>query len=307
MTELVLDVADRPRPGLRLRTAGRRLILEQGGSPLLFAVADPYDQGVDFYRTAVPRPLLPPLRAAEARAYAGRPERWLHRVARLLAADPDGPLHDGCWVLTTVLERQRHWNRHDAGPADYWGERVVGGDPDGYVDWFLHSTDWELFPLRPLPAADDARVKAYRGQARAGILPPLLLWWVSGLDCYVVLDGHARLAAAVAEDVEPSVVVLRRTTPHGERARGEAEAAEAYEGELARHRALMARHGPGVPDGAESAGAALARRLEELRTGNRPTWAWPLPGGEHEWQRIVDDLSTSTDTGLRSWAAQWGT
>ncbi|MFG2868433.1 hypothetical protein [Streptomyces sp. NPDC048338] len=305
MTELVLDVADRPRPGLRLRTAGSRLILEQGGTPLLFAVVDRGDQGVDFYRTAAPRPLLPPLRAAEARAYADRPERWLHRVARLLDADPDGPLHDGRWVLTTVMER--HWNRDDAGPADYWGERVVGGHPDGYVDWHVHSTGWELFPLRPLPAADDARVKAYRAQARAGILPPVLLWWVSGLDCYVVLDGHARLAAAVAEDVEPSVLVLRRTTPHDERARGEAEAAEAYEGELARHRALMARHGSRVPDGAETAGAALARRLEELRTGDRPTWAWPLPGGEHEWQRIVDDLSTSTDTGLRSWAAQWGT
>lgn len=305
MTELVLDVADRPHPGLRLRTAGRRLILEQGGIPLLFAVVDQGDQGVDFYRTAVPRPLLPPLRAAEARAYADRPDRWLHRVARLLTADPDGPLHDGRWVLTTVMER--HGNRDDAGPADYWGERVVGGDPDGYVDWFFHSTGWELFPLRPLPAGDDARVKAYRAQARDGILPPVLLWWVSGLDCYVVLDGHARLAAAVAEGVEPSVLVLRRTTPHDERARGEAEAAEAYEGELARHRALMARYGTRVPDGAETAGAVLARRLEELRTGDRPTWAWPLPGGEHEWQRIVDDLSTSTDTGLRSWAAEWGT
>ncbi|MFF8605894.1 hypothetical protein ACF06X_08150 [Streptomyces sp. NPDC015346] len=304
MTELILDVRDRPRPGLCLWTAGSRLVLTQGGDPLLLAVVDRGDFGVDFHRTAAPLPLLPPLRAATAEAYADRPERWAHRFAQLLTADPDGPLHDGRWLLTSATEPQ--WNRHGLGPAAFWRELVVEGHPDGYIDWFIHNGSWELLPLRPLPAPGDARVKAYRKQARAGILPPVLLWWVSGLDCYVVLDGHARLAAALAEDVEPSVLILRRTVPRDERERGEAEAAADYEAELARYSALMARHGPAVPDGAEIAGGILARRLEELRTGSRPSWAWPLPGGEQAWHRIVRDLSTSTDTGLRSWAAQWG-
>ncbi|MGB8939405.1 MAG: hypothetical protein WCD21_04060 [Streptomyces sp.] len=44
-----------------------------------------------------------------------------------------------------------------------------------------------------MPRADDPRVKAYRKQARDGTLPPVLLWWVSGLDCHLVLDGHAGL------------------------------------------------------------------------------------------------------------------
>ncbi|QGZ51845.1 hypothetical protein GPZ77_28805 [Streptomyces sp. QHH-9511] len=304
MTELILDVRDRPRPGLCLWTAERRVVLTQGGDPLLLAVVERGDLGVDFYRTASPLPLLPPLRAADAEAYADRPERWAHRFADLLTADPDGPLHDGRWVLTSATGPQ--WNRHGRNPAAFWSELVVDGHPDGYVDWFVHDGSWELLPLRPLPEPDDARVKAYRKQARAGLLPPLLLWWVSGLDCYVVLDGHARLTAALAEDVEPPVLVLRRTVPHDERERGEAEAAARYEAELTRSSALMARHGPAVPDGAEIAGGVLARRLEELRTGNRPSWAWPLPGGERAWHRIVRDLSTSTDTGLRSWAAQWG-
>ncbi|MEU9859620.1 hypothetical protein AB0D99_02020 [Streptomyces sp. NPDC047971] len=302
MTELIIEVRDRARPGLCLRTAGDRLVLTQGDDPLLLAVVDPHLHGVDFYRTATPRPLLPPLRAADARAYADRPERWAHRLARELTADPDGPLHDGRWVLTT--ETQPQWNRHGAGPAAYWEELVVPGHPDGHIDWFVHSGSWEVLPLRPLPDADDGRVHAYRKQARAGILPPVLLWWVSGFDCYLLLDGHARLAAAIAEDVEPPVLVLRRTVPHDERERGEAEAALAYEAELARFHALRARH-PAVPDGAETAGGVLVRRLEELRTGGRPTWAWPLAGGEHEWQRIVEHLSTSTDGGPRSWAAQW--
>jgi hypothetical protein len=206
-------------------------------------------------------------------------------------------------VLTP--ETQPRWNADGLGPAAFWEEIVVPGHPDGYIDWFVHSWSWEVLPMRPLPEADSGRVTAYRKQARAGILPPLLLWWVSGFDCHLLLDGHARLAAAIAEDVEPPVLVLRRTVPRDERERGEEEAALAYEAELARFRALKARH-PAVPDGAGIAGGVLVRRLEELRTGGRPTWAWPLAGGEHEWQRIADHLSTSTDGGPRSWAAQWG-
>jgi hypothetical protein len=61
----------------------------------------------------------------------------------------------------------------------------------------------------------------------------------------------------------------------------------AYEVEVARFTELRAIHGPGIPDGAGAAGPVLARRLDELRTGHRPTWAWPLPGGEQEWHRVA--------------------
>ncbi|WP_285575955.1 hypothetical protein [Actinoallomurus iriomotensis] len=37
------------------------------------------------------------------------------------------------------------------------------------------------------------RVKAYRKLARDGALPPLLLWWISGLDGVLLLDGRAQL------------------------------------------------------------------------------------------------------------------
>ncbi|MFG2333996.1 hypothetical protein ACGFMM_30875 [Streptomyces sp. NPDC048604] len=90
---------------------------------------------------------------------------------------------------------------------------LVEGHPDGYIDWFTHSGSWEVLPLRPMPGPRDSRVKAYRKQAREGTLPPVLLWWVSGLDCHLVLDGHARLAAAIAEFIEPPLLQLHRTVP----------------------------------------------------------------------------------------------
>ncbi|MEU3991968.1 hypothetical protein OG301_37675 [Streptomyces platensis] len=63
----------------------------------------------------------------------------------------------------------------------------------------------------------------------------------------------------------------------------------AYEAELTRFAELRVLHGRGIPDGAEFAGPALTRRLDAARTGRRPTWAWPLPGGTAEWARIAHE------------------
>ncbi|MFE6163003.1 hypothetical protein ACFQ7F_29275 [Streptomyces sp. NPDC056486] len=285
---LLLETRDRPRPGLCPHTAGNRLLLTQGAAadPLLFALVDPDRHGVDFYRTGRYRPLVPPLRAHMARAHGGSPQRWAHHFATLLAASPDGPLHDGRWLLSPD-PLLRTWGHMSVSDGEYWRSLIIEGDPDGYIDWFIHSGSWEIFPLRAMPDADDPRVKAYRKQARDGTLPPVLLWWMSGLDSHLVLDGHARLAAAIAESVEPAVLELRRTAPQDEVDSGTERAVATYESELARFTALRAAQGTRVPDGAEFAGPALARRLEKLRTAQRPTWAWPLPGGVREWHRIA--------------------
>ncbi|MGW0122545.1 hypothetical protein [Streptomyces sp. NPDC003327] len=284
-TGLTLEVRSRRRPGLCLFSADRRLLLAQGERPVLLASVDGDDGGVEFWRTNTYRSVVPPTRAAAARERAGRPDRWAHRFAECLVADPGGPLHDGRWLLS----RESPLTRADDGrtPGAYWGEMIVEGHPEGYVDWFVHSGSWEILPLRPMPGPLDARVKAYRKQAREGILPPVLLWWVSGLDCHVVLDGHARLAAALAESVTPPLLHLHRTAPGDEVAAGTERAVERYEAELARFAALRDRHGGAVPDGAATAGASLARALEELRTAKRPSWAWPLAGGRAEWCRVA--------------------
>ncbi|MBC9713794.1 hypothetical protein H9Y04_14580 [Streptomyces sp. TRM66268-LWL] len=283
---LALDVRDRPRPELRLHTAGGdRLLLELAGDALLFGVVERDLGGVSFWRTDTWRPSLPPWRADTARLYAGDPARWAHAFAEHLAVSDTTPLHDGRWILTPYTELLRQWNRHGAPAGEFWGERIVEGHPDGYLDWYFHNGAWTVLPLRALPEADDARVKAYRKQVRDGTLPPVLLWWVSGLDCHLILDGHARLAAAVAENAEPPLLVLHRALPGAELAVAEEAAAADYTREMERWRALRAAHGEQVPDGTEAAGPALARALDEAATGHRPTWAWPLPGGRAEWER----------------------
>ncbi|MER6029508.1 hypothetical protein [Streptomyces sp. NPDC001851] len=291
---LSLDVQDRHQPGLCVFSAGQRLLVSRLSRPVLLAVVDERLQGVDFWRTDEHRSVVPPLRADVARALAGSPERWAHRFAQYLIDSPDSPLHEGRWLLSreSPLRRRRHAG---ASHAEYWDSMLVDGHPDGYIDWFVHSGSWEVLPLRPMPGADDSRVKAYRKQAREGTLPPVLLWWVSGLDCHLILDGHARLAAAIAESVEPPLLQLHRTVPRDDLAARTDEAVGFYEHELARFAELRAVHGPTVPDGAATAGPQLVRLLHDLDTAEQPTWAWPLPGGEDQWRRIAREVTEGQD------------
>ncbi|MFC8273310.1 hypothetical protein ACFUJR_12430 [Streptomyces sp. NPDC057271] len=287
---LTLDVRGRQRPGLGVRTAGSRLVVSQEARTVLLADVDEHLQGVDFWRTDAYRSCVPPLRADAGRAMAGSPERWAHRFARYLVDAPDSPLHEGRWLLTPESPLRR-WRHPGTSHADPWGSMLVEGHPDGYIDWYVHSGSWEVLPLRPMPDADDSRVKAYRKQVRAETLPPVLLWWVSGLDCHLVLDGHARLAAAIAESVEPPLLQLHRTVPREDRAGRIDEAVDSYAYELERFAGLRAVHGPTVPDGAATAGPELVRRFHALDTAAQPTWAWPLPGGEDEWRRLAREVT----------------
>ncbi|WP_457032841.1 hypothetical protein [Kitasatospora sp. P5_F3] len=290
---LSLEVQGRRQPGLCVFSAGPHLLVSQLSRPVLLAVVDEHLQGVDFWRTDEYRSFVPPLRADAGRALAGSPQRWAHRFARYLGAS-DSPLHEGRWLLSCESSFRR-WRPADTSQAEYWSSMLVDGHPAGYLDWFLHSCGWEVLALRPMPDSGDSRVKAYRKQARDGTLPPVLLWWVSGLDCHLILDGHARLAAAIAESVEPPLLQLHRTMAHDDLAARTGEAAGLYEYELARFAGLRAIHGPTVPDGAATAGPQLARLLHGLDTARQPTWAWPLPGGEDQWRRLTREVTAGQD------------
>jgi hypothetical protein len=296
-TGLSLDVQSRRQPGLCLFSTERRLLLAQQSRPVLLAAVEKDHCGVGFWRTDAYRSVIPPLRADTGRALAGRLDRWAYRFAQYLLDSPGSPLHDGRWLLSRESPLLC-WNYGRLPQSEYWTSMLIEGHPDGYIDWFVHSGSWEILPLRQMPDAGDGRVKAYRKQARDGLLPPVVLWWVSGLDCHLILDGHARLAAAIAESTVPPLLQLHRTSPSDEVVAGTERAVHHYEAELARFAELRAIHGAAVPDGAAVAGPSLARRLQELHTAPQPTWAWPLPGGEAQWRRVAREVTAN-----RKWDA----
>lgn len=269
-------------PALRLEVAaGHRMLLRQRDRVVLLATVDAAHCGVSVYRTGRYASPLPPVRADEARRMPpvggeGWSVRWAHRVAGWLGASQAGPLHAGRWLLRSAPL-----------PAHCLDADVVRDYPAAYLDWL--GAGWNgVVPLRRLPGEDAGRVRGYRKLAADGMLPPLLLWWISGLDGYLLLDGHARLVAAHAEGVTPPVLLLGMAErPESQRV-WLAHLTAGYETAMA-HVARRARAGhPGAQGAADKVGARFAAQVADLTTGTARTVAWPLRGGGRAWSHTAD-------------------
>lgn len=272
---------DRPaRPGLRVEVASRRrLLVRQADRIVLFGVQRTGGRGVHYARTGLYRSPLPPISAALARRFretAADDEwarRWTHQFIDWLSAAPDGPLHTGGWTFARGMPS---W-----AVAKHW-PLLSTVDPDrGHLTWFGYGDPAEdardILPLRKLSSPDAARVKAFRRQFRAGVLPPVLLWWVSGLNTLLVLDGHDRIAAALAEDSVPDVVVLAPAVDPEWLSAWRRTMIRAYEGR-------MTQVAPPTAD----LGRRLARELSEPARLEGRSRAWLVSGGA--WDRAAAAL-----------------
>ncbi|MEV0902081.1 hypothetical protein [Actinoplanes sp. NPDC049802] len=264
------------RSGPRLEVAGAGLLLlRQAGVPVLFARVDRDLWGVDYVRTGRYRSVLPPIRAARAAAIGDSGSaRWVHHFRRALTEPGYEPARTGRWRIGADVQPLR--------PG--WSRSLLTDSP-GWIDWFTHGGSGQVLPLRELSGPGDGRVKAYRKQARDGILPPVLLWWVSGLDCHLLLDGHDRLVAALAEDRAPAVLTVSAVDP-ARIARDTAAVADRY-----RHNdeALRARS---VPEPVlVELGRQFARDLSAAEGAFGRTVAWPLPGGTAAWTRAAEECA----------------
>ncbi|GIJ39169.1 hypothetical protein [Micromonospora andamanensis] len=283
---LVLEVGQPTRPALRVEVTGDGLLVLRRGAAivLLASVAD--DRfGVAYACVGRHRPPVPPIRAARSAAFgtvdaAGSWQaRWAHYFATELAGTVEGPLHAGRWVIGGDV----------AGPDVGAGQRrapVPLPQDQGWIDWFSGDRHRQILPLRPLSSPDAGRVRAYRKQFREGILPPVLLWWISGLDCHVVLDGHDRLVAALAEDGQPPLLTLSLTSRH--RVDVDTDAAvHRYAGTTEAVRHQVAAGTPGAAEALAAVHRRLARDLRSVGAGYGTTRAWPLRGGPATWHRLA--------------------
>jgi hypothetical protein len=277
---LVLDVAHPGRPALRVEVAGSGLFaLCQNDTVVLMAQRDRDHCGVEYASTGRFRSPVPPTRAVHAArigtedATVVRQARWAYHFAAALTRSAEGPLHAGRWVLSTEASHLR--------TTDRWDDLLLPG-ARGCLDWFTHNGGWQILPLRQLSDPGAGRVKAYRKQARDGILAPVLLWWISGLDCYVVVDGHDRLVAALSENVQPPVLSLSSVSTEEA-----ARAATAFLHRYARTAEALDRQVISGTPGAANALATVNRRLADdlgrIETAYAATRAWPLPGGTARW------------------------
>jgi hypothetical protein len=299
------------RPGLHMQAGSPRLMrLMAGEWPILWAHVESDYYGYWYVRRPLagnsPGLVIPPISAPEARsveAPAGSPEwlrSWSRTFGRKLFDSPVSPLCAGRWWLMPGEVRER-----DAGwlPTGVAGrslasvchlDRVAVQPFAGYVAWDFGDA-LEPLAMRPMSGPDDARVKAWRRALREGYMPPALLMWMSGLDRYIILDGHDRIAAALAEGTLPSVLVLcymQEQTRAPDRSRSQAVAEEVAR-QLTASRSPDLR--PNRPFRIETANRLLIDAFDDRPQLAPVSRAWPLDGGASRWRSQVSDVLREVD------------
>lgn len=235
--------------------------------------------------------ILPPLRADLVREHAHVAHSalaWAKTYAGLLRESLASPLCDREWYLGSPRAGRARFEL----PAPVV-HQVVEQRPNGEVHWDMGDI---LYPisLRDMSAPDDGRVKLWRKHAKVATLPPALLFWVSGLDCYLVLDGHDRLLAASLENVAAPVLALEpldEAEPSDEQQR-QVTAALSTALEAA-ERATVAAREVGLarvhrPFTTEDSNRILLDAFSPRQHLGRSR-AFPMPGGDAQWVREVRD------------------
>ncbi|KAA8997609.1 hypothetical protein FJU30_17675 [Affinibrenneria salicis] len=243
--------------GLQMLTGGQgRMKLTQDGATLYWATMARDHSGIWLIRNTerdAVRPLIAPIRSPDVTAGARQaPDRadafWCRFFARQLFADSCAFLTPGRWLMSpmkyckpsaprpiALSETPDKWFFHSPSAKDdgyflndsLYGEALMelmaqtDDQPVCWVDWWWRSE--RVLNLRDSQPAG-GRVKWWRKVSRAGSLPPILLWRVAGLSSWVILDGHDRLCAALAEGIPPHFIALsevgeRRYPPDPEQQR----------------------------------------------------------------------------------------
>ena len=161
------------------------------------------------------------VKAQGAQAWTGE---WCRYFARRLMESPAPLLTAGRWLLRPMAPVSRSaqpsvpiadWRFDSPASAGNMGcDWVLYGEdfPDladpqkvRYVDWWWGGN----LLLGRYPINTDAgRLKWWRKKCREGALPPVLVRHIAGLASFVILDGHYRLQAAIAEGIPPQFLVL---------------------------------------------------------------------------------------------------
>lgn len=275
------------RPGMRLELApGRRVRLSSKAGPVLWGRIESYWEqwarlsNPDARPHAVAKIAASAVRAAPSEAGSdGWWSFWAKHFAAALFASDDAPLYALPWWLEPV---------RGAWPGRAWWDPALPAPArwqDVNDDLGVREAEPlqmnQVVPLRAASPLSADRVKVWRKHARAGTLPPVLLWYVpAGLELFFVLDGHDRLRAAAAEKATPHFLALAPAeivqrpppSPHSLEMLM-AGMHRAYE--LGRRRQDLASLNAAVID---------AHRTSHRRIVSR---AWPVTGGAPAWDREV--------------------
>lgn len=287
----------RGRPRTRAEAApGLRFRFVAGDRAFAWArIGEWWDSAVFVRADDVDEPgVIPPITMPEIRAAGAEPRSaawwayWARFFVRALEASPNGPLFGGLWAMTrgrvAPFEQAELYPsipgelEEEPPPAHSLGD-IHRLPSVAYEVWTggAEVRCGAVFPRRGPSARDEGRVRAWRKRARDGTMPPALLLYLQALGKHLLLDGHARVHAALLEGVEPALSVL---WPARER---EVTAADAAQVELLH--ALSTKQ-PELP-WPDMLNRTAGRLYHWRSTHYAQLRGFPIRGGEDAWRADV--------------------
>ena len=130
---------------------------------------------------------------------------WARFFAKELSNENQSILSGGLWTITIGSAME---NR-DESTAELINDIDKAFDKENprWVEWDIGRCG-SIVALKAEPHPDNGRVKWFQKLVREKSCPPVLLWYLSCIDGYVILDGHCRLKAFERVSVPPRFLVL---------------------------------------------------------------------------------------------------
>ncbi|MFB2537656.1 hypothetical protein [Acinetobacter sp. c3-l95] len=133
---------------------------------------------------------------------------WANFYAQKLLSSQKHFLHQGDWKIYPVyFDKQKHNNTF------CFFSQISFKILDN-IDQQAQYFDWDGFPfksvisLKNLPDEFNGRVKWWRKKIIENTCPPILFWWHAHMQCFVLVDGHARLKAYQLENKLPMALCV---------------------------------------------------------------------------------------------------
>ena len=133
---------------------------------------------------------------------------WAKFFANALGNTKSSPLYSGKWSITNQNQYIEtgsdlpNWPSSEENKVGFYTTRPL------YLDWGA-AGNYGVMALKAMPPESDGRVKWWRKKVKEGTCPPALIWFISCLQAYVILDGHSRLRAFQLENQKPKYMVLK--------------------------------------------------------------------------------------------------
>lgn len=146
---------------------------------------------------------------------------WRDFFLKRLSQSPTSFIYNGLWQINTLPVKSKSLGKWFFGDSYKKYSKSVNSyitfDPQqifkenpSYIAWEGDSNN--LIPLKAVNP-EDSRLKWWHKKILEDRLPPILVWYISGLCAYVIIDGHYRLYAAIKNNYQPNFIVIKSLTP----------------------------------------------------------------------------------------------